>query len=207
MSFDDTAATVLQTFWMRRNASSKAKQRRRGAIDDDRARLESHGTLAVHLSRAEHLHAADFIGTSDPYVKVRVAGQKRKSTVKRENLQPEYDETLLFKGRLRDFVFDELLLKVRDHDDFSLQADRLGEVSVSLEPLRDPKADHRPLVFDRLPLDFTPGGTGSITFSTRAAARRRPRRRRRADPTHPSSPWQSRRPCCSPRSAARRGSL
>ena len=165
MSFDDTAATVLQTFWMRRNASSKAKQRRRGAIDDDRARLESHGTLAVHLSRAEHLHAADFIGTSDPYVKVRVAGQKRKSTVKRENLQPEYDETLLFKGRLRDFVFDELLLKVRDHDDFSLQADRLGEASVSLELLRDPKADHRPLVFDRLPLDFTPLGTGSITFS------------------------------------------
>ena len=121
---------------------------------------------------------------------------KRKTAVVKQNLHPEYDETLLFKGRLRDFVFDELLLKVmsppnaaraftipphlpppstpppltpslqvRDHDDFSLHGDRLGEASVSLEPLRDPKAAHKPLVFDRLPLEFTPAGAGTITFS------------------------------------------
>lgn len=52
---------------------------------------------------------------------------------------------------------------MRDRDLVSVSDDRLGEVSVSLEPLR--YAPDTPLHFKRQPLEYEPSGSATITFS------------------------------------------
>ena len=51
--------------------------------------------ISVHVVRAKDLLAADKNGKSDPYVLVQSAGGKKaKTSVKKQTLEPEWDETL-----------------------------------------------------------------------------------------------------------------
>lgn len=112
--------------------------RRRPSADRLRAeaRLDRRGMLRVHVQRAAGLKAADRNGKSDPYVKVRVAGQARRQTrVIKATLEPVWDrpsDVLHFgPATLRDLVTEPVLLKVRDQD-FGLSDDSLGDVEVDL---------------------------------------------------------------------------
>lgn len=60
-------------------------------------------SLAVTVIKAEELPALDMGGTSDPYVKVFLLPDKKKkfeTKVHRKTLNPEFNETFVFKVRL-----------------------------------------------------------------------------------------------------------
>lgn len=57
-------------------------------------------SLAVSVIKAEELPALDMGGTSDPYVKVYLLPDKKKkfeTKVHRKTLNPEFNETFVFK--------------------------------------------------------------------------------------------------------------
>lgn len=59
-------------------------------------------SLAVTVIKAEELPALDMGGTSDPYVKVFLLPDKKKkfeTKVHRKTLNPEFNETFVFKVR------------------------------------------------------------------------------------------------------------
>ncbi|KAB5544135.1 hypothetical protein DKX38_012247 [Salix brachista] len=54
------------------------------------------GILRVKVVRANELMKADLLGTSDPYVKLNLTGEKlpaKKTTIKKKNLNPEWNES------------------------------------------------------------------------------------------------------------------
>lgn len=53
--------------------------------------------------KAQELPAKDFSGTSDPFVKIYLLPDKKhklETKVKRKNLNPHWNETFLFEGRV-----------------------------------------------------------------------------------------------------------
>ena len=99
--------------------------------------VEELGLLRLHLKRGVGLKAADKSGASDPYV-VCSCGKaaSKKSKVLKKTLNPVWDETLtLAQQSLGDVLAAGLTLKVMNHDMLSSD-NELGEVKVSLEPLR-----------------------------------------------------------------------
>lgn len=65
-------------------------------------------SLAVTVIKAEELPALDMGGTSDPYVKVFLLPDKKKkfeTKVHRKTLNPEFNETFVFKVRLDEMSF------------------------------------------------------------------------------------------------------
>ncbi|KAF2295732.1 hypothetical protein GH714_033757 [Hevea brasiliensis] len=75
------------------------------------------GILHVKVVRAMKLLKADFLGTSDPYVKLSLTGEKlpaKKTTIKKNNLNPEWNEN--FKLIVKDPQSQVLELQVFDWD-------------------------------------------------------------------------------------------
>ena len=101
----------------------------------DPQRLNEKGVLSVHLKRGIGLKAIDLNGKADPYVIVSSGSHEKKSRAVKKTLDPEWNEMLEFEGSLKDFLSHGLLLKVMDKDPFTID-DPLGDVQVSLEPLR-----------------------------------------------------------------------
>lgn len=66
--------------------------------------------LSVTVIQAEELPALDMGGTSDPYVKVYLLPDKKKkfeTKVHRKTLNPEFNETFVFKVSFSSFFFIE----------------------------------------------------------------------------------------------------
>ena len=75
------------------------------------------GILHVNVVRAHKLLKMDLLGTSDPYVKLSLTGDKlpaKKTTVKRKNLNPVWNEK--FKIVVKDPQSQVLQLQVYDWD-------------------------------------------------------------------------------------------
>lgn len=75
------------------------------------------GILHVNVIRALKLLKMDLLGTSDPYVKLSLSGERlpsKKTTVKRKNLNPEWNEK--FKLIVKDPQAQVLQLDVYDWD-------------------------------------------------------------------------------------------
>lgn len=75
------------------------------------------GILHVKVVRANKLLKADLLGTSDPYVKLNLTGEKlpaKKTTIKKKNLNPEWNEN--FKLVVKDPESQALQLQVFDWD-------------------------------------------------------------------------------------------
>jgi hypothetical protein len=75
------------------------------------------GILHVNVVRAVKLLKMDLLGTSDPYVKLSLTGDKlpaKKTTIKRKNLNPEWNEK--FKIVVKDPQSQVLQLQVYDWD-------------------------------------------------------------------------------------------
>ena len=93
------------------------------------------GTLHVQLVRATGLKAMDRGGLSDPYVKLTLAGEGRKSKTIKKTLDPVWNEAFTWKGTLRDLTSSPLVLHCLDYD-FGTRDDKLGHGSVDLARLR-----------------------------------------------------------------------
>lgn len=89
------------------------------------------GTLHVHVSSAANLKAGDNDGLSDPYVKLSLNGEHRKSRTIKKTLHPVWEETFSFSGTLGTLVREHLRLVVMDYDALSSD-DLLGNASVDL---------------------------------------------------------------------------
>jgi Ca2+-dependent lipid-binding protein len=64
-----------------------------------RASKKPVGILLVKVVRAQNLRKKDLLGKSDPYVKLKMSDDKlpsKKTTVKRSNLNPEWNEDFKF---------------------------------------------------------------------------------------------------------------
>jgi Ca2+-dependent lipid-binding protein len=64
-----------------------------------RASKKPVGILLVKVVRAQNLRKKDLLGKSDPYVKLKMLDDKipsKKTTVKRSNLNPEWNEDFKF---------------------------------------------------------------------------------------------------------------
>ncbi|XP_010270400.1 PREDICTED: synaptotagmin-3-like [Nelumbo nucifera] len=93
------------------------------------------GILHVRVVRALKLMKMDFLGTSDPYVKLRLSGERlpaKKTTVKMRNLNPEWNEA--FKLIVKDPESQVLQLHVYDWDKVGTH-DKLGMQVVPLRSL------------------------------------------------------------------------
>lgn len=63
--------------------------------------------MAVSVIKAEELPALDMGGTSDPYVKVYLLPDKKKkfeTKVHRKTLNPEFNETFVFKVKYQRII-------------------------------------------------------------------------------------------------------
>ena len=63
------------------------------------AELKSGGTVRLHIVRAENLPAVDKGGTSDPYVRCKMLGKRRRVKTIKCSLAPEWNQTLDFPFR------------------------------------------------------------------------------------------------------------
>lgn len=75
------------------------------------------GILHVKVVRAMKLLKMDFLGTSDPYVKLSLTGerlQSKKTSIKKRNLNPEWNEN--FKLIVKETQSQVLQLHVFDWD-------------------------------------------------------------------------------------------
>ncbi|ESW15718.1 hypothetical protein PHAVU_007G096000 [Phaseolus vulgaris] len=94
------------------------------------------GILHVNVVRAHKLLKMDLLGTSDPYVKLSLTGDKlpaKKTTVKRKNLNPVWNEK--FKIVVKDPQSQVLQLQVYDWDKVGGH-DKLGMQLVPLKLLK-----------------------------------------------------------------------
>ncbi|RAL46631.1 unnamed protein product [Cuscuta campestris] len=90
------------------------------------------GLLRIHIQRGVNLAIRD-ISTSDPYVVVRLAKQKLKTRVVKNNVNPEWNEDLTLS------VSDPNLpvkLQVYDKDTFSMD-DKMGDAEFDVKPLME----------------------------------------------------------------------
>lgn len=93
------------------------------------------GILHVNVIRALKLLKMDLLGTSDPYVKLSLSGERlpsKKTTVKRKNLNPEWNEK--FKLIVKDPQAQVLQLDVYDWDKVGTH-DHLGMQEILLKVL------------------------------------------------------------------------
>merc|ERR1719224_88770 len=68
---------------------------------DPEARLKQQGTLTVHVKEAKNLVGRDKANLSDPYVAIKIKGQKTwKSSVFKRNCNPQFDDRFVAKGTL-----------------------------------------------------------------------------------------------------------
>lgn len=94
------------------------------------------GILHVKVIRATKLLKMDFLGASDPYVKLKLSGDTlpvKKTTIIRKNLNPEWNEN--FKLIVKDPESQILHLQVYDWDKVGAH-DRLGMQLVPLNLLK-----------------------------------------------------------------------
>uniref|UniRef100_A0A0N5C823 Rabphilin n=1 Tax=Strongyloides papillosus TaxID=174720 RepID=A0A0N5C823_STREA len=81
----------------------------------------SQGSLIVHIKRCSELIGMDSSGFSDPYCKIILTpvtnkNHRKKTSVKKKTLNPEFDETFNFVIPYKDLPTKALVVKVYDHD-------------------------------------------------------------------------------------------
>lgn len=119
--------------------------------------------LKVRLICGKDLESKDTNGYSDPYCKLSIGSERKKSKIKKKNLDPVWDETFSFT-KFNPSI-DQLLIQVYDRDFFGSD-DALGWCSVALTGLMREKEK----LFD-LPLQGVKSGKlhiglTSIDFAT-----------------------------------------
>ncbi|XP_039138470.1 synaptotagmin-2-like [Dioscorea cayenensis subsp. rotundata] len=103
-------------------------------MDPSKAFQKPVGILLVNVVRAQKLKKKDLMGKSDPYVKIKLTEDKlpsKKTTVKRSNLNPEWNEE--FKLVVKDPQSQALEISVYDWE----QVGKHDKMGMNVVPLRD----------------------------------------------------------------------
>ncbi|KAJ0969943.1 hypothetical protein J5N97_022820 [Dioscorea zingiberensis] len=103
-------------------------------MDPSKAQLKPVGILLVNVVRAQKLKKKDLMGKSDPYVKLKLTEDKitsKKTTVKRNNLNPEWNEE--FKLVVKDPESQALEISVYDWE----QVGKHDKMGMNVIPLKD----------------------------------------------------------------------
>ncbi|XP_006647240.1 synaptotagmin-2-like [Oryza brachyantha] len=103
-------------------------------MDPEKAQKKPVGILDVNIVRAVKLTKKDFLGKSDPYVKLKLTEDKlpsKKTSVKRSNLNPEWNEN--FKLVVKDPESQALELTVYDWE----QVGKHDKIGMNVIPLKD----------------------------------------------------------------------
>lgn len=131
-------SAVELTYWRRREEGEReAEGEKMDTAEDIPLEHNMHDThpfyqLDVHLKAAQGLLAKDACGTSDPYVKFKIANQiVAKSRTIARSLEPKWDECFVLP--IED-IHQPLVLKVYDHD-YLLSDDYLGSARIQLTDL------------------------------------------------------------------------
>ncbi|XP_057805412.1 synaptotagmin-3-like [Salvia miltiorrhiza] len=128
------------------------------------------GILHVKVVRAHNLLNMDFLSTSDPYVKLSLTGERlplKKTTVKKNNLNPEWNEA--FKLTVKDPVSQVLQLQLYDwekvgaHDYLGMQVVPLNtlvpyekkDITLDLQNSMDPNDPHNKRPHGQITLETT----------------------------------------------------
>ncbi|XP_070828440.1 synaptotagmin VIII [Chaetodon trifascialis] len=90
------------------------------------------GKLTVVILEAKNLKSMDIGGSSDPYVKVQLAldkrkWKKRKTSVKKKTLNPYYNESFTFDASFEQIQKVNLVISVWDHDAVT-RNDAMGKI-------------------------------------------------------------------------------
>ena len=88
------------------------------------------GVLRVKLSYAVGLKSMDSNGYSDPYVKLKLGKETKKSTIVKKSLNPRWDEMFDFRGTYQEMVNSVLQVDCWDWDRMS-RDDPLGNGMLS----------------------------------------------------------------------------
>jgi hypothetical protein len=131
-------------------------------------RFERHlsGLLIVDLLRCENLKRVDMIGSSDPYVKLRVGAQQKESEVVKDSLNPVFNAQ--FQLDVTDWRRDVLEVEVHDWEMFKInivsniiaKQRMLGRVTIRL-------ADIVSAGCKTIPTGYTLEPQGTITMKLR----------------------------------------
>ncbi|KAG8070574.1 hypothetical protein GUJ93_ZPchr0006g43170 [Zizania palustris] len=103
-------------------------------MDPTKAQKKPVGILLVNIVQAAKLTKKDFMGKSDPYVKLKLTEDKlpsKKTSVKRSNLNPEWNED--FKFVVKDPESQSLELTVYDWE----QVGKHDKIGMNVVPLKD----------------------------------------------------------------------
>ncbi|KAG6526437.1 hypothetical protein ZIOFF_016422 [Zingiber officinale] len=120
-------------------------------LDVSKALKKPVGILYVKVIRAYELPKEDLFGKSDPYVKLRLSDHKlpsKKTSVKRRNLEPEWNEE--FKFVIKDPESQVVELNVGRHKKMGMNVIKLNEVipnkstTLTLDLLKDFKSEDIP---------------------------------------------------------------
>ncbi|KAG0205878.1 hypothetical protein BGX28_002568 [Mortierella sp. GBA30] len=110
--------------------TSLGSVRSRTSMHDTGDLVGESGSLTIHVIEADGLMGVDKSGTSDPYVKVTVGNKNvLKTKVKKENLSPSWNETVVVPGITGHPVTINFLVK--DHNTIGSDKD-LGEFDLKL---------------------------------------------------------------------------
>ena len=124
--------------------------------------IEFIGILCIHLLSAKQLARMDVLGSSDPYCILQIGQQTMKSKVIKNNLNPNWNETLMFSWD----GISPLIINVMDKDRFK-QDDHIGMLNFDISSLyaAGMLQDKEELKMD-LRLENTPanGKDGTIQF-------------------------------------------
>ncbi|XXG75020.1 hypothetical protein AAC387_Pa07g3613 [Persea americana] len=112
-------------------------------MDPSKALQSPVGILNVKVIKAMKLKKKDLLGKSDPYVKLKLTGDKlpaKKTTVKQSNLNPEWNEE--FSMTVRDPESQDLELEIYDWE----QVGRHEKMGMNVVPLKDLKPEEPELL-------------------------------------------------------------
>jgi len=106
---------------------------RMGSVLPDQRKLHV-GVLTVHVKRARRLVPMDRNGLSDPFVVLKLSARRTRyrTSIKKETLDPVWDQFFEFRGSVGEFVANDLSIKVYDWDRLSPTNDYLGECTLPL---------------------------------------------------------------------------
>jgi len=113
---------------------SAALQAKEANLAKNSKSLHERYVMVINIIDAVGIAAADKTGASDPFVTVTVGLQEDKTTVKKETLNPIWDETLRIFNV--DPQAERIEIAVWDHDSWG-DPDFLGIVCVPVKPLMD----------------------------------------------------------------------
>lgn len=130
-----TGSSRCHRFQHRSSCTQKTVLQLSSTLNSDDRQMEK-PRLLVKLVRAHNLRNADWMGESDPYVKVTLGKEKKESKVIYNCLNPVWNEELMLPFRAPQDFDQRVRIDVIDWDPPPKYHDPLGHLDIPLQELR-----------------------------------------------------------------------